>query len=42
MRFVPTKTAEQQSGLVLHRARHLFVRQQTSVINAIRDQCCKT
>ena len=24
------------SGLVLHRARHLFVRQQTSVINAIR------
>jgi transposase len=28
MRFVPTKTAEQQSGLVLHRARHLFVRQQ--------------
>ena len=36
MRFVPTKTAEQQSGLVLHRARHLFIRQQTSVINAIR------
>ena len=36
MRFVPTKTAEQQGGLVLHRARHLLVRQQTSVINAIR------
>ena len=36
MRFVPTKTAEQQSGLVLHRLRILFVRQQTSVINAIR------
>src|ERR1051326_1909632 len=36
MRFVPTKTAEQQSGLVLHRTRHLFIRQQTSVINAIR------
>jgi transposase len=36
MRFVPTKTPEQQSGLVLHRTRHLFVRQQTSVINAIR------
>src|ERR1700680_3053866 len=36
MRFVPTKTPEQQSGLVLHRARHLFIRQQTSVINAIR------
>ncbi len=25
MRFVPTKTAEQQSGLVLHRTRHLFI-----------------
>jgi transposase len=36
MRFVPTKTPEQQSGLVLHRTRHLFIRQQTSVINAIR------
>jgi len=36
MRFVPTKTSEQQSGLVLHRTRHLFVRQQTAVINAIR------
>ena len=36
MRFVPTKTSEQQSGLVLHRTRHLFVRQQTSVINVIR------
>ena len=36
MRFVPTKTAEQQGGLVLHRTRHLLIRQQTSVINAIR------
>jgi transposase len=36
MRFVPTKTVEQQSCLVLHRTRHLFIRQQTSVINAIR------
>ena len=33
MRFVPTKTPEQQSGLMLHRARHLFIRQQTSVIS---------
>ena len=32
MRFVPTK----QSGMVLHRARHLCMRQQISVINAIR------
>jgi transposase len=36
MRFVPTKTADQQGGLVLHRTRHLLIRQQTSVINAIR------
>lgn len=36
MRFVATKTTEQQSCLVLHRTRHLFIRQQTSVINAIR------
>jgi transposase len=36
MRFVPTKTPEQQSGLTLHRTRHLFMRHQTSVINAIR------
>jgi transposase len=36
MRFVATKTAEQQSCLVLHRTRHLFIRQQTAVINAIR------
>ena len=36
MRFVPTKTAEQQSCLLLHRTRHLFIRQQTAVINAIR------
>ena len=36
MRFVPTKTREQQSCLTLHRTRHLFIRQQTSVINAIR------
>jgi transposase len=36
MRFVPTKTLEQQSCLMLHRTRHLFIRQQTAVINAIR------
>jgi transposase len=32
----PIGTSEQQSGLVLHRALDLFIRQQTSVINAIR------
>jgi transposase len=36
MRFVPTKTIEQQSCLMLHRARHFFIRQQTAVINSIR------
>ena len=36
MRFVPTKTPEQQSGLVLHRTRQLFIRQLTAVSNAIR------
>lgn len=36
MRFVPTKTTEQQSCLVLHRTRHLFIRQQTAVINTLR------
>src|ERR1700689_2157641 len=36
MRFVATKTPEQQSCLTLHRSRHLFIRQQTSVINVIR------
>jgi transposase len=36
MRFVATKTPEQQSCLTLHRTRHLFIRQQTAVINAIR------
>jgi transposase len=36
MRFVATKTEEQQSCLTLHRTRHLFIRQQTSVINIVR------
>ena len=36
MRFVETKTREQHGCLMLHRTRHLFVRQQTAVINSIR------
>ncbi|MFY9788949.1 MAG: IS110 family transposase [Pseudolabrys sp.] len=36
MRFVATKTPDQQSCLTLHRTRHLFIRQQTAVINVIR------
>jgi transposase len=36
MRFVETKTKEQQGVLMLHRTRHMFVRQRTALINAIR------
>ncbi|MCZ6846547.1 MAG: IS110 family transposase [Alphaproteobacteria bacterium] len=36
MRFVEIKTADQQSVLMLHRTRHLFVRQRTTLINALR------
>jgi transposase len=36
MRFVEIKTRDQQSVLMLHRTRQLFVRQRTSLINALR------
>src|SRR5215469_3875566 len=36
MRFVPLKTAEQQSELMLHRSRDLLVRQRTMLVNALR------
>jgi transposase len=36
MRFVPVKTEEQQSALMLHRSRDLLVRQRTMLINALR------
>jgi len=36
MRFVRTKTPEQQSCLTLHRTRHLFIRRQMAIINSIR------
>jgi transposase len=36
MRFVETKMPEQQSYLMLHGTRHLLIRRQTAVINAIR------
>jgi transposase len=36
MRFVPIKSAEQQSVLVLHRSRDLLMRQRTMILNAIR------
>ncbi len=36
MRFVPVKSAEQQTVLLLHRAHHLLVRQRTMLVNALR------
>lgn len=36
MRFVPMKTAEQQSIVMLHRTRDLLVRQRTMLVNALR------
>ena len=36
MRAVPVKTEDQQSALMMHRARDLLVRQRTQLINAVR------
>jgi transposase len=36
MRFVPIKTEDQQSALMLHKARALLIRQRTMLINALR------
>ncbi len=36
MRFVPTKSPEQQSVLMLHRGRDLLMRQRTMLLNAVR------
>ena len=36
MRFVPIKSEQRQSGLMLHRSRQLLVRQRTMLANAIR------
>jgi transposase len=36
MRFVPIKTTEQQTALMLHRTRQLLVRQRTMLSNALR------
>ena len=38
MRFVPIKSADQQSVLALHRTRDLLVRQRTQLVNMIRAQ----
>ena len=37
MRFVPVKSAEQQSALMLHRTRDLLIGQRTQLINALRS-----
>ncbi len=42
MRFVPAKTEEQQSVLVLHRSRDLLMRQRTMILNAIRAQLAES
>ena len=39
MRFAAVKSVEQQSVLMLHRARELLVRQRTMLINALRGHC---
>ena len=36
MRFVPTKSVEQQAALSLHRTRDLLVRQRTQLVNMVR------
>jgi transposase len=36
MRFVPVKSADQQSVLMLHRVRALLIRQRTMLVNALR------
>ena len=36
MRFVPMKSEEQQSVLMLHRVRELLIRQRTMLVNALR------
>jgi transposase len=36
MHFVPVKTVEQQSALLMHRGRELLVRQRTMLANALR------
>lgn len=37
MRFVPVKTIEQQSVLMLHKTRDLLIKQRTMLINALRS-----
>src|SRR4030081_2181627 len=41
MRFTAAKSIEQQSVLMLHRARELLVRQRTMLVNALRGHCAE-
>jgi transposase len=41
MRFVPIKSAEQQSVLMLHRSRDLLIRQRTMLANSLRAHCAE-
>src|SRR3954463_16767269 len=41
MRFVPVKSSEQQSVLVLHRTRDLLIRQRTMLANSLRAHCAE-
>jgi transposase len=41
MRFVPVKSAEEQAALMLLKARDLFVKQRTMLINAIRGHAAE-
>jgi transposase len=41
MRFVPIKSAEQQSVLMLHRTRDLLIRQRTMLANSLRAHCAE-
>lgn len=41
MRFVPIKSTEQQSVLLLHRTRDLLIRQRSSLVSAIKAHCAE-
>lgn len=41
MRFVPIKSADQQSVLLLHRTRDLLIRQRSSLVSAIKAHCAE-
>jgi transposase len=41
IRFVPLKSANRQSVLVLHGTRELLARQRTMLINTIRGHCAE-